>query len=624
MCKGTFNNYIQENIFSKQTQDAFATDSSKKLLRKTFWLYLFHRTLVPLDADPLIPTAINAMISYLQDHRSEGPALLEKEMREILCKTVGKSTSMDELGFELGGWGNEENRHEPAILGSYHRILPGQDVGHRILDPAFLAAAAAAIGDVALMEEALSNLDSTLVHAFRQSLFGDIIANSVAFDHPEVLEAFSNFLDRLHRQPQVRLNASVSHYNWELLVIDSIKKGADLWVKQLLEFALKHCSRSHNGWKFCQALVFAIDNCNGSMIINLLDSGKALVESGTQFNLDVGKFARACAWHDEDVVLPMAKLLEGGVNHIWRNSTVLTLAVQHGRASTVAALVDAGAWVDGRSSSMFQGTSKFRTIVVPIEEAMKRGNCGTIQALLDRGATVADLKIHSRKRAVYNLLRDAKMMETSEYVPTYAEKYGKAKTQAPDAPPPSILSDRPHSTAIPRRLAAPSTSATGYVGGSGPSPADPPQPMTSPLFPLDLGGAHYDISSPSLPLRLHSTSFIGPIDPSSIDMSGYVRDDYRLPDDPPREYAFVIAPPNLGGGIYYESSSHPPRQHSAPFLRPINPSPTGMTGHAGGNVHPPNPPAPAYPSFNLAEAPYDQFSTSYPPPPSSCLFMRPQ
>jgi hypothetical protein len=566
------------------------------------------------------------MISYLQDHSSEGSALPESRLREILCKAVSKTISMDELGFELGSWRHEESRHEPALKDGYPYTPPRQFVVRGLLEPAFLPAAAAAIGDITLMEEALSSAPGPGSAGFYgKSLFGDIIANSVAFDHPGVLKAYSDYLDGLSMQLHTWMHAPVSHYNWESLVIHSMKMGSNSWVKLLLDFAHKQCSRSHHSWKFGLALTFAIDNCTSSTTLNLLDSASALVESNDHLYLDIGQFTRACARHNEGVVLRIANLLEGGVNHIWRNSTVLTLAVQHGSASVVAALVDAGAWVDGRSSSVFQGTSKFRTIVVPIEEAMKRGKCEIIQALLDRGATVTDLEIHSRKMAVYNVLRDAKMMETSEYVPTYAEKYTKTKTQAAVPPPSSILPDPYHPTALSRRLAAPSTSTAGYVRDSAPSPENPPRPMASPLFPLDLGGASYDSFSTSHPRRLYSTPLVGPIDPSSIDTTGYVRDSDLSPDDPPRPFAFAIAPPHLGGGLYYNSSMfHPPRQDSTSFVRPINPPFTGMDGHVGGSVHTSNHPAPAFPAFTLAQVPYEQLSSSHRPPHPSRSFKRPQ
>lgn len=562
---GTFATTISHEIFAQQPQDAFSSAQSKQFMRKNFWLYLFNGSQLPRDANPEILDTINAMIEYLRKRSSKAAALNDKTLREILCKAASRTVSLSELGFKLGLWQSEEDRHEPALeyMRSYSRPVRGISASNGSFDIQCILAAVSAIGDDSLLKKILAR-HKRIYHG--RSVFGDIITNSFVFNCPGTLAAFSEYLDGLapsHSSLQASEVQSLMNYPWEKLVIQAMEMRSNSWVKLLLEFFLKHCPSAvfENNRKFSKVLIFAIEHCDSEAVANFLDAGSDLANG--DFSLDARQFIYICIRHDEHVVLGVAKLLPpSGVNYVWRNSTPLTHAVKYGRVSAVVALLDEGADVNGRTSPYSLSSSNIRTIVVPIDEAIRRGKVDIIKALLDHNANAKHIRVQHRTKVVYNLLREAKMKQTGKYVPTYKEKYKKAKAPSPAIQLPSTVSDQNHSVAqapsvLPYRqhpiaqnqLALPdhgppavaagfttsSYASTGiYAGGRVHLPSNPPRSYTASPMEGVITQNPFAQRPSVLPGYLHSTptarqstsSFIG--GPTYADTSYYSRNNLAM------------------------------------------------------------------------------------------------
>ncbi|KAL5418391.1 hypothetical protein PMIN03_001111 [Paraphaeosphaeria minitans] len=552
----TFAAAIKHEVFAQQPQIAFTSNKSKELMRKNLWLYMFNGTLLPRDANPEILDIINGMIEFLRGYSSKASTLDDKTLREILCKAVSKTISMSELGFELGFW-HDENRHEPILdyMGRYPRPLRGIFNTNGTIDTYCLLAAAAAIGDDSLLRKILAQLEHS--SNYGKSIFGDILTNSFSFDCPEVLAAFSDYLDSLaSSEPRLltpvdqrqRSRASellcLELFSWDIVIKQAMEMKRSPWVKLLLEFILKYFpgKSSGNCWKFRGVLQFAIDKCDSAVVLNYLDSGSDLTTD--RFSLEVGLFENICKKHDEHVALRVAKLLSVDVDYIWRNSTTLTIAVKHGTASMVAALLDAGARVNGRPAKCVLHSSKMRPVVVPIDEAIKRGKTDIIKILLDHDADVKHVNVDHRTKAVYDMLREAKMKQTGKFVPPYKEKCRRTKVQSP------IVQSR-------SPLVVPGQQ----------TPAAPPLSVVSyrhhPVVPSQLALPDY---GPSATTSCGITS-------SYMDYGGYAGDRLRAVVNPTRAYPTS----HTEGFIWQNRFAQPPAAlpgyvHSAPDSRQIGPT----------------------------------------------------
>ncbi|KAL1600543.1 hypothetical protein SLS60_006929 [Paraconiothyrium brasiliense] len=416
----TFAAEIEYDIFAMQTQDAFASDPSRLFMRKHLWRYLFYRTKSILDADATVPDIINATISYLQGYGSEGSNQTSDQLREALCKAVGHTVSMQHLGFKLGDWSPYEMYETHTILPSWHLKLPGDS---ELMLPHCKLAMAAATGNMALSKDVLSG--KPRVNPFEITIFGNAVTNSFEFDHPAIFDAIAAHVEELAQQSGRYLGSYT--FRWEDNLKEAMRTASISWIRRIIEFVGKPFFMYSSG-SFQTLLHRAIIRCNSQTAITFLDATNTTT---TRLRLDAYVFKYACKHHSTDVVMRLLNISYHGANSLWRNSSPLTIAVNFGTADTVTAILDAGAVVDGIASRLYDEGSKYRTKVVPIEEAMKRGNRDIIQILLSRGAKVEGLEVANRKKAVYNLLRDAKMKETGKHVPTYSEKYSKVKQQDP-------------------------------------------------------------------------------------------------------------------------------------------------------------------------------------------------
>ncbi|KAJ4360783.1 uncharacterized protein N0V89_001350 [Didymosphaeria variabile] len=405
-----------------QTQDAFTSDVSLLLMRNNLWRYLFYRTKSILDADAAVPDIINAMITYLQEYGSEGSDQTSDQLREALCKAVGRNVSMKDLGFDLGRWLYSESKLETSRGMEYPDPirLPEKD---ELMLPHYKLAMAAATGNMALLNNVLS--EDNRVDPFKVSIFGNAVTNSFAFNQPLIFDAIATYLEGLHSELKKVLH--IYTFLWEKHLKEAMRTASQSWVRRIMNLVRKPYMRYSSG-NFQNLLYRAIKDCSSEIAITFLDASNT---RSIYLRLDAYVFKHACKHHSTDVVMRLLNIPSHGANSLWRNSSPLTIAINYGTANTVAAILGAGAVVDGIASRLYQDGSRFRTKVIPIEEAMKRGRLDIVQTLLNRGAKVGDLEVANRKKAVYNLLRDAKMKETGKHVPTYSEKYSKFKTQVP-------------------------------------------------------------------------------------------------------------------------------------------------------------------------------------------------
>lgn len=416
MISGSFAAEIEHQIFAKQPPNSFKSGPSKRLLQKNMWLYLFYHSKNLFDADPNLPTQINQIMRLLNRLGTPDPALEPDKLREILCKAAGR---------------DEPHRFLHVLYPTYSRQTKLVMARMASLKLSIFAA----IGDIKHLENTLRSLNEN--DLLVTSTFGNFFSNALEFDQPHVLTTISAHLSKLGPIIYESLNLGSSMLK---ICYNSLKAqmvlGNETGVIHLLDFLRNH-HRAVFSFARCQNPVMdAMKGGNSNVVRSLLEYLNSDPATVHQFCLWVSDFEEICRhfkrdYHSSvDNVLTVLIQSGMGIDHVWARWTPLTIAIQFSTPELVAGLLDAGANVNGMPPRKVNRSDvRDYSHLIPIELAMKRPYVETVKKLLDHGASVRNVKIASRNKAIYNMVRDAKMKETSNYVSTFAE-YRAAKKKS--------------------------------------------------------------------------------------------------------------------------------------------------------------------------------------------------
>ncbi|KAL1606456.1 hypothetical protein SLS60_003860 [Paraconiothyrium brasiliense] len=418
----TFAAEIEYDIFAKQCKEAFEGTNNYTILLKKIWLYLFYQSKFRNPEHPLC-NAINNMITFLGDEMAITTEAGLLSLREALCKAA--SVTMDTrhlpkyrgqllarvLGFKTKSvWNVHEMMKAQVSTTTHYQSKLG---------------AASAVGNIKMVKTLLlENRPNTAECFVDNSIFGNPIHNAVALGNIEMLTAISESLKAIPRA-EFYSSGDLGSY-MSMNFTRALQKAANanrLDMVQIL-FDMHHARLRIEPSVFTSWVTIALRSCNDKLLDMVFDV-KFPTDQKIKIELEV--FQLACEASNANAVAKLIRHPAMGPNHVWRTSTPLLVAVKEGSAEVVQSVLRSGAVVNGVPVLKYRYSEPFYETVKPIAVAMNRGNTEVIQVLLDNGAQLRGLIVASENKAVYNMLREAKMQATGTYVPTYAWKYRKSE-----------------------------------------------------------------------------------------------------------------------------------------------------------------------------------------------------
>jgi hypothetical protein len=308
------------------------TEHGKKIHTRKAWLYLYHRSITLLDANPRLPDIVNDLMAWLATELDLANKTREADVREIVCKTIVNAN--DARG--PGVYRELNKRNRPARTPGINLCTWDKLAISVVLDNTRLVEK---LLPECMTEADLGNpLGDMLQHAARagEVHFLDLISKNVqSLEQPNKAIFGKRYAGELFTGPLFRAIKAQ-----DTVVLDKLLLLHSQWRSKFIQKEIWDRWMEYAVWR-------------GS--VEVLRRFQNIEFSGDGPRVERRAFETACKGVMDDkhytdpCILNIKELLQSGVldpNQIWHHTTPLKVAIEYGDMAAVKAVIDAGANVN--------------------------------------------------------------------------------------------------------------------------------------------------------------------------------------------------------------------------------------------------------------------------------------